>query len=51
MANSPNSEPKVPAALVAEHRNEWHNFTRAIVISCVSVAALLLLMLIFLRIL
>jgi len=53
MASSSNSgvEPKVPTALLANRRDGWHAFTRFVVINCVAIAAILLLMLIFLRIL
>jgi len=53
MASPSNSgvEPKVPPALLTNRREGWHAFTRFVVINCVTVAVVLLLMLIFLRIL
>jgi hypothetical protein len=41
----------VPAALIAERTAGWHAFTRFIVANCVTIAGILILMLIFLRIL
>lgn len=50
--NSHSATPSaVPASLIAERRAGWHAFTRFIVANCVAIAALLLLMLVFLRIL
>jgi len=43
--------PEVPAELVAEKRAGWMWFTHFTVANCVAVAAILVLMLIFLRIL
>ncbi len=45
------SEPQVPAALLRRRRNDCNLFTRAIVYNCVSVAALLLVLLLVFRIL
>ncbi len=50
--SSPSSVPQqVPASLIAERTAGWHAFTRFIVANCVSVAVILMLMLVFLRIL
>jgi hypothetical protein len=39
---------QLPADYLNEHRAGWHAFTRFVVANCVAVAALLVLMLIFL---
>jgi hypothetical protein len=51
MTHQSSSEPKVPSALVNRSRNDWHMFTKAIVINCVAVAGLLLVMLLVFKIL
>ncbi|MDX2027445.1 MAG: aa3-type cytochrome c oxidase subunit IV [Alphaproteobacteria bacterium] len=51
MANHPATPPKVPAAMLAEHREGWRAFTRLIVWNCVATAALLLLMLLAFKVL
>jgi hypothetical protein len=54
MARSPNlppPEPRMPAEIVKQHRADWRAFTHAIALNCAVVAAVLLLMLLFLRIL
>lgn len=43
--------PKVPAALVARSRDNWHAFTRGIFWNCVATAAVLLFMLLVFKIL
>jgi hypothetical protein len=45
------SEPRVTSAMINRHRQGWNAFTQAVVVSCVSVAALLLLMLFAWRVL
>ena len=49
--SSNTSTSAVPSDLVAERRLGWHDFTRATVITCVAVAGVMVLMLLFLRIL
>jgi len=51
MASSKPSESKVPSALVKQHQNEWHGFTRAVTLAAAHVAVLLLLLLLFFRVL
>ena len=54
MAHNPHSspaEPREPGSLVTRSRNDWNMFTKAIVINCVAVAALLLFMLLVFKIL
>jgi len=50
--SSHSTEPQaVPADLVAERAAGWHAFTRFTKVNCIAIAALLVLMLVFLRIL
>lgn len=41
----------VPGTLVAERMQGWHSFTRFVVANCVTIAIILVMMLVFLRIL
>ena len=50
-SNSHSADPHVPEEVVARHRADWHAFTGWTVKTCVAVAIVLLLMLVFLRIL
>ncbi len=50
-SNSHPSHSDVPEELVAQHRSDWHRFTSWTVKLCVATAAVLVLMLVFLRIL
>jgi len=51
MSSPSPSQQAVPSALVTERKEGWSAFTRATFISCVAVAVLLVLMLVFLRLL
>jgi hypothetical protein len=53
MARSPHSDAasEPPAALINERRAGWHAFTRAIMLNCVAVAALLFFLLLVFKIL
>ncbi len=45
------AEPQVPVDMLRDRRQGWHDFTRFVVLNCLAVAAILVLMLVFLRIL
>jgi hypothetical protein len=51
MAHDQHATADVPKELLARHQEGWSAFTRATTLSCVAIAGILILMLVFLRIL